>query len=60
MRGRSALTRTESPLPQGAALLETPPETTMKDLVFLGLIIGFFLLSLGLVALADRLMESRS
>lgn len=32
----------------------------MKDLLFLGLTIGFFVLSLGLVALADRLMESRS
>ena len=32
----------------------------MKDLVFLALTIGFFILSLGLVALASRLMESRS
>lgn len=31
----------------------------MKDLVFLGLTFAFFAMSLGLVALADRLMESR-
>lgn len=31
----------------------------MKDLMFLGLTIAFFVLSFGLVALTGRLMESR-